>query len=307
MAINWGILSQFENPGNAFMQGVEKGEEIKAKREMRGALAGLAANPDDPQYVNALMPYKPELAIKIGADQRERADKQAFGQAAVRYYQANNQQPVDNDGDGLPDLVPQTDADQEFLTMLAKDPTKAFSIKSDLHDAARKRIDFVDKAYDRAIRALGSVTDAQSYGLAYNQFATDMARLGVEVPASVPREYPGPDGIRQLLTSALDAKEQIAAIDRRDRIEWDQEDDRIDNARADRREASMDQDRGARRDIQRRGQDIRDATQRRGQDMRGRKAKGSAENPVSVKSPDQARKLKPGTFFKTPDGRVKVR
>lgn len=80
----------------------------------------------------------------------------------------------------------------------------------------------------------------------------------------------------------------------------------------------------------RRGQDIRDATQRRGQtlgDARGRRGQdmtdrrvrdsagyqgrggkgGGKPAVVQVKSLEEARRLPPGTIFRTPDGRTKVR
>lgn len=47
--------------------------------------------------------------------------------------------------------------------------------------------------------------------------------------------------------------------------------------------------------------------QRNRQANRTSRTKGSAENPVKVKSPKEARRLPKGTVFQTPDGRVKVR
>lgn len=67
-----------------------------------------------------------------------------------------------------------------------------------------------------------------------------------------------------------------------------------------------------------RGQDLEHTDRVRGQDMGGRRrfrsqapatpqAGASAQAPVKVTTPDQARNLPKGTYFQTPDGRVKVR
>lgn len=78
---------------------------------------------------------------------------------------------------------------------------------------------------------------------------------------------------------ALDAKQQFAAMHAERKLEWDQTDDELDNARADRNTDSLITDRSGRRaETQRyhgereaktrRGQDMRDGTTRRGQDVR---------------------------------------
>lgn len=59
-------------PGNAFMAGMEHGRAQRDEREVKGALAAYAVNPDDPQAFQTLARYKPELAISIRQDQAKR-------------------------------------------------------------------------------------------------------------------------------------------------------------------------------------------------------------------------------------------
>jgi hypothetical protein len=59
-------------PGNAFMAGLEHGTKQREERELKGALATYAVNPDDPKAFQTLARYKPEFAIKIREDQTKR-------------------------------------------------------------------------------------------------------------------------------------------------------------------------------------------------------------------------------------------
>jgi hypothetical protein len=109
------------------------------------------------------------------------------------------------------------------------------------------------------------------------------------------------------------------------RFEQDVADDEADNARADRNTDSVVEDRGARRDLVVRGQDLTDSRGRRGQDVAsgdhrrgqdmtdkrvretGGKRKGGAPVIHDVKTPTEAAALPKGSYFRTPDGKVKVR
>jgi hypothetical protein len=126
------------------------------------------------------------------------------------------------------------------------DPIRAEKIKAErstekLASVERelKIMQAVDSGYDLAIERLSTATDETSYQRALSMIDQRFAPLGVDVRETAPANYPGPDGIRQLLQSSMDAKEQIAAQDRQLRLENDIADDAADNARADRNTGNM--------------------------------------------------------------------
>lgn len=58
--------------GGAFSDGLRTGRAEREEREVKGALSAYAVNPDDPQAFQTLAQVRPELAIRIGEDQRKR-------------------------------------------------------------------------------------------------------------------------------------------------------------------------------------------------------------------------------------------
>lgn len=62
-------------PAEAFMAGMDHGRAQHEEREVKGALAAYAVNPDDPRAFETLARYKPELAISIRADRTKRDEK----------------------------------------------------------------------------------------------------------------------------------------------------------------------------------------------------------------------------------------
>lgn len=105
----------------------------------------------------------------------------------------------------------------------------------------------------------------------------------------------------------------ILAETRQRRLENGIEDNDADNARADRNTDSLVASRAGRLAEARTNNARTDSTRRRGQDLRptpepraAGKA-GTVGNPVSVTTPTQAQALKAGTYYRTPDGKVKIR
>lgn len=219
--INWDILRPVDI-GGAFNKGFERGQKMRTEAVVRKSLQDYANGADVKATQNALMAYAPDMAIKLGDFDRERrkqADAESFRAAAGDYYRKAG------------DVDP---ADAEFTRMLEIDPVGAMKIKSTLRDQALERIKGVDDAYGFAIQHLGSVTDEAGYQRVLGSVANRLAPLGIDIRSMVPANYPGPEGVRQLLQSAMDAKDQLAALHRSDRLEADIEDDNEDNARADR-------------------------------------------------------------------------
>lgn len=263
---NWQILQPVD-VGGQIQKGIALGEQQREKREVRNALAQYATNPE--QSINALMQYAPDVALRLRGEQRtERTyqDGQKFNKALSGYYGAqapalgspqmgggtlppvalspqSGQLPMGQPsmeqpqaGQAAPEGQPRelSARDKAFQEMLAIDPVKAMKIDSEARNQAVKALEGLDDVYDVAISRLGGATDESSYQAMIADVGERFKAYGYDIRTIAPANYPGPEGIRALLQSALDAKEQLAALDRRDRLEWDQQDDQRDNARADR-------------------------------------------------------------------------
>lgn len=241
----------------SFQKGVEIGTTMRDRQQQRDALAGLAANPDDTQSRNALLVVNPELALRVRDGQRQEAkyqNGQKFDAAARNYFAPNALLPQPPAMPGAMPIAGQPQAgqpvqpqaaqpqmsarDKAFHEMAAIDPVRAMKIDSDARNQALERLKALDDVYDLAIERLGGAVDEDSYQALLADVGPRFQQFGYDVSTIAPPNYPGPDGIRALLQSSMTAKEQIAALDRRDRAEWDQQDDTMDNARADREASS---------------------------------------------------------------------
>ncbi|HUD93577.1 hypothetical protein, partial [Sphingobium sp.] len=224
---------------------------------------------------------------------------------------------------GGPDMSilgePKTARDQAFLRMMSRDPEKALKIQSTLRDSFIDRLKGEHDFYGLAVEEMGRVQDDAGWQAALSRLNPYAAVLGVDLGESVPLTYPGPEAVKGLMERALPVKERLDYLMRVANTD-------ADNARADRntdsiigtREGRLDEARrnnDARLATTRRGQDLTDARTRRGQDLsaarpRGGKAAaqaGTVSNPRAVKTPTEAAALPKGTYYKTPDGRVKIR
>ena len=92
------------------------------------------------------------------------------------------------------------------------------------------------------------------------------SRFGMNVREHVPAQY-DPATYDQLMRSAMKTRDQFAVMSQEDRLEWDIEDDRIDNTRADRGLESLDRHRQGQRSLTARGQDLTHSRGLRGQDI----------------------------------------
>lgn len=129
--------------------------------------------------------------------------------------------------------------DRAWQRMLAADPEKAIAMRKAEQADLWERFEHADDAYGYAIRSLSSATDEASYQRIRKGFMARVAPLGIDIEGQIPPNYPGPEGIDQLLMSALDAKEQLAEERARQKAEWDQQDDELDNQREDRKADSL--------------------------------------------------------------------
>lgn len=140
---------------------------------------------------------------------------------------------------------------QAFMRMAKLDPLAAMKIDSEMRDATLDRLEYADKAYRLAVARLPRVTDEASYQAVLTEVDALLQPLGMDIRQTVPANYPGPEGTRQLLMQAMEAQQQLAAMDRRFSAEARAADIEADNERADRNTDSLIADRAQRTGIQR--------------------------------------------------------
>ncbi len=198
---------------------------------------------------------------------------------------------------------PRTNNDKAFLRMLEIDPARAVKLKSELRDNFVKMVGQERDMYSEAVDRLTLATDENSYQQVIAEFAPRMAALGGDLSQMVPPNYPGPEGIREITTRALSAKDRLAAFIQQSRAETYANDVAADNKRQDRNSESLIKDRDRRTQIY--GQ----RAARVGQPSNGRSSGGGNHPaaPVKVGTPTDAAKLPNGTRYVTPDGKVMVR
>jgi hypothetical protein len=174
-----------------------------------------------------------------------------------------------------------------FAEMVKIDPLAAMKIDSEMRDSMLDRLEDADKAYRLAIARLPRVTDETSYQQVLTEVEALLQPLGASIRNTVPANYPGPEGTRELLMKATDAQQQLAAMDRRFSAEARAADIEADNERADRNTDSLIADRSVRTGIQRQRAETSDRRESRiaaGGGGRGGKPKksGGGAPPTAV-------------------------
>ncbi len=178
---------------------------------------------------------------------------------------------------------PRTEADQAFLRMVQRDPSKALKIRSELRDNFVAQMEAESDFYGLAMGELSRATNPQSWSQAVQALSVRGQALGMDISRVVPAEYPGPDAVADLMRRAQPIKEQLDLMVREANID-------ADNARADRntdsmietrerRAAEYERNNRERRNLTRRGQDMTDARVR----SRGKSARPTATGPNGEK------------------------
>jgi hypothetical protein len=310
MPVNWENFKTPDVAGNV-MKAFEEGRRLGQERRVRNALADFEKDPTSPVPINALISLgEPQKALALYELQtkREAAGRDASYRAAQgRYFTNDGQfnalapqaaQPTRAaiapgnapEPQQHPLGVPQSEADSAFLEMLKNDPKRAFETRGAMRDEAIKRLKVTSDAYDMAISQLANVRDDAGYQELLGAMHQRFAPIGVDIRSMVPPRFPGPQGVRSLLMTAVGAKDQLHAIVERDRLNAYVADIDSDNTRADRNTDSLISSRSghlgeARRyhdatiKVRERGQDLGASTARRGQDMRG---KGRTAAPTAT-------------------------
>jgi hypothetical protein len=155
--------------------------------------------------------------------------------------------------------------------MVRADPAGAQKIRGELAKMTSLEVDAINDTNDQALEILATVSDQSSYEVAkeraramYQQYGQDPSLLD-----TLPADY-SPDTIHSLRTQAMETKDLLAALRQDRKLEWDIQDDEIDNERDDRNVDSQVGYREGQLANTRRGQDLTDSRGRRGQDIGSR-------------------------------------
>lgn len=217
---------------------------------------------------------------------------------------------------------PQDERDKAFLRMLARDPMEALKLQGQMRDNLVGRMESELTFYNVGLDLMSRANDEQSWQGMLARVVPMAAEMGVDVGAILPAQYPGEEAVADLMERALPVKERLAHLLNESNVEADNEradintdslvetrEERLAEYRRHNRANEGNTRRGqdVRSETSRRGQDVRDETTRRGQDVRQSGKPPKRERIAKVTTVEEARALKPGTRFQTPDGRVMVR
>lgn len=274
------------NPQAAFQYRQFRRQEGDHQREQdyRSAAAdyltatpsALPSRPSAASQTNALMPPPAPSSGIMPSPDSPLGGGVPIGVAPVGQAGADPMSPM-----GAAPVDPRADS---FRRMAQADPDAAMRAQLSQMRLSKEQLDQINDLNGAALRLLAGVHDQESLNAAsdrarrmYGKYGVDFDELGV------PTEY-DPDAIQGLMLSALETDKQLAALRAERRLEWDIEDDQVDNERSDRNTDSMIGTRGARVGIARdsvnradargrRGQDMTSTDRRRGQDMVDKRAR----------------------------------
>lgn len=182
-------------------------------------------------------------------------------------------------------------ADDALMRLARRNPEAAFKVQAEELKTDKARFELAETRLDLIGRLAGSAVDQASYTGALQRAAA----MGIDV-STLPEQY-DPAAIDAIRMQALDGKEQLAAMRAERKLDWDIEDDELDNTRDDRNVGSQIETREGQLSNTRRGQDLSDARGRRGQDLsdtRGRRgqdlsdARGRRGQDVSSRDRNRA-------------------
>lgn len=193
--------------------------------------------------------------------------------------------------EGMPNAKPNGPSPWEQYVRY--DPQGALDLRATTQDWQGDQFKMARDLNEGVLQILGGVYDQASYERGKNKARALYGRHGVNLQDfQLPDEY-SPELIRSLQMEAMDTRHQLDTVRRERKLEWDIEDDQLDNERMDRntdslietredRLAEYERNNRERSGIQRRGQDMNDRRGRRGQDMRdSRAATGSSSRASS--------------------------
>ena len=225
------MLGLPQRPASGATPGITPNAGIQPTGAMRGAAQPSAQTPAGQMPAARAMPGTPTAPQ---AEPQEQQDMSFLGE-------------------------PRSGQDRAFLAMLQRNPEKALKIQSALRDNFMDRLEAESDFYGIAVSALTRTSDDAGWQAAMQQLAPRAQAMGVDLMATIPAQYPGPEAVGQLLERALPIKERLDYL-------LDVANTKADNERADRNTDSLIEDREGRRVETRRYNERRIDTTRRGQD-----------------------------------------
>lgn len=335
--INWSLLGQQTNPGDAFVAGFERAAT-------RSALSQVMQGSDDPRAWGVLSQFAPEMAMRAQNHRYQQDERQRVANArgALSDYVLGNGTPgplgvalpsnpaaagVVAPAPGAPvadppastpsalspgagvlsgaapapqpsalgALAPAPAALQPVAASSAElapkpgedpwsravrlDPEAALEIQGRQFQNQRQRVQLTQDQFEllrdtnedtlRLLGGIEQVPEAQrpaAWRAAIGEAQSLYGRIGIDVTDRLPAEY-DPVAYDRLMRAALKTRDRFAVMNAENRLDWDIEDDEIDNRRADRGMDSLEQYRRDQIRLGMRGQDLTDARGRRGQDI----------------------------------------
>lgn len=238
------------------------------------------------------------------------ATPSAAGPVAPALGQPQMEAPTDLLPPGSDIVVngPQAGQGDARTRMIRNDPEAYLKYQAMMSKVTKGELDTYQAVNSASLQLMGGVSDQASYDAARRQAAELHDRYGVGVDGfDLPAEY-NPQVVERLMHQALTVKDQLAVVRAERKQAWDIEDDTIDNERADRNLDSTIEDRGARRGLVARGQDLTDRRGRRGQDIAsGDRRRGQDLTDTRVRErPAGSGRIKPAAAAPAPASRVAV-
>jgi len=283
--VNWNALMQPVDIAGSVWQGFERGRKLRDEAELRKAIT--VAQGGDPRGLAVVMQLNPQLGMALEDQLHQRSERQReanFRGATADMMLSGGIGGVSNalaapsHSPGATGGNPSGVVPNALLNPPAAAPTGPVPMASvpEQMDGAQasarerairanpegfltfegKRLDVTSKDLknyrdlnDMGMQLLGGVHDQPSYDAAKQRAAQLYSSYGQDASAflsGLPTEY-SPEVVESLRLQGMDTARQMQAIARENRLEWDIEDDLLDNERADRNTDSLVLDRRERR------------------------------------------------------------
>lgn len=305
--IDWGILERGQARTQAmFQQGMDAAADMLRRRSMGNALADLQADPSNQKAMGYLYREAPQLALTMQDRARETETRNALaglvlggGGGAPQAAPFNALMPptpglgdtsagaqagpagmVAPTGPGRGVPPPGPVRNPAFERAVRADPAKALELQGKRVKLSADQFEMMRGLNEASLQLLGGVHDQASYEAAIQRAQSLYGQFGLDLSAlNLPAQY-DPQTVDGLMRQAMRTKDQFAVMTAENRLDWDIEDDRIDNSRADAALSDLSSYRQGQLSNTRRGQDMTDSRVRRGQDLtdsRGRRGQDMAD------------------------------
>jgi hypothetical protein len=158
--------------------------------------------------------------------------------------------------------------DAAFQRLARADPESALKVRQEYAELDDQKLKNWNALNEGGLRILSGVYDQRSFDEAKLRARSLYERYGEdpEVLAGLPEQY-SPEAVNAIRMEMMSAKDQFGTLRAERKLEWDIEDDEIDNERADRNLESLSEYRQGSLANVRRGQDLTDDRGRRGQHL----------------------------------------